>query len=80
MNTNIHKLTLDQSEIYQIEVPGILDKGWSIFGEDVINTIEWDNELAITKITVTVGQATLHGLLRRLYSMGLPLISVVYVS
>lgn len=80
MNTNIHKLTLDQSVIYQIEVPGILDIGWSIWGDDGINTIEWDNELAITKITVTVDQVTLHGLLRRLYSMGLPLISVVHAS
>jgi len=80
MSANIHKLTLDQSAIYQIKVPGILDDRWSIWGKDIINAIESDDNQMITTITVTVDQATLHGLLRRLYSIGLPLISVIYIS
>jgi len=80
MSANIHKLTLDQSAIYQIKVPGILDDRWSIWGKDIINAIESDDNQMITTITVTLDQATLHGLLRRLYSIGLPLISVIYIS
>jgi len=34
----------------------------------------------ITTLTGTVDQAALQGLLRRLYSLGLPLISVNYVE
>ena len=51
MSANIHKLTLDQSAIYQIKVPGILDDRWSIWGKDIINAIESDDNQMITTIT-----------------------------
>lgn len=35
-----------------------------------------DDGLPVTTLTVTVDQAALQGLLRRLYNLGLPLISV----
>jgi len=35
---------------------------------------------SVTTLTGLVNQAALHGLLRRLYSLGLPLISVNYVG
>ena len=34
----------------------------------------------VTTLTSALDQAALHGLLRRLYSLGLPLISVVWVG
>jgi hypothetical protein len=34
----------------------------------------------VTTLTCTVDQAALHGLLRRLYSLGLPLISVTWLK
>jgi hypothetical protein len=44
-------------------------------------TIESDGDgLPVTTLTGTVDQAALHGLLRRLYSLGLPLISVICVD
>lgn len=44
-------------------------------------TIDSDADgLPITTLTGTFDQAALHGLLRRLYSLGLPLISVVCVA
>ncbi len=46
-------------------------------------TITVDTEgdgLPITILTGTVDQAALQGLLRRLYSLGLPLISVICVE
>jgi hypothetical protein len=44
-------------------------------------TVESDvDDLPVTTLTGTVDQAALHGLLRRLYSLCLPLISVVCVD
>jgi hypothetical protein len=39
-----------------------------------------DNGQPITTLTLIVDQAALQGLLRRLYSLGLPLISVICVE
>jgi len=73
-----HKLTLDRPAIYQIKVPGALDGRWLGWDEELIIKVESnDNDLSATTITITVDQAALQGLLRRLYSLGLPLISVI---
>ena len=77
MNNIKHKLSLDRPAIYHIKVPGALDERWLGWDEDFIIKVESnDNELSTTTIIVTVDQAALQGLLRRLYSLGLPLISV----
>jgi len=77
MNNIKHKLSLDRPATYQIKVPGALDEGWLGWDEDFIIKVESDDDLSVTTITITVDQAALQGLLRRLYSLGLPLISVV---
>ena len=72
------KLSLDQSATYQIKVPGHLDESWSDWaGEMVIMTGSDEDGSPITTMTGTIDQAALLGLLRRLYSQGLPLISVI---
>ena len=71
------KLTLHRPATYQIKVPGHLDESWSERSGGMTVTIENDDDgLPITTLTSTVDQAALQGLLRRLYSLGLPLISV----
>ena len=71
------KLTLDRSATYQIKVPGLLDESWSDWDRKITITIDSDADgLPVTTLTGKVDQAALQGLLRRLYSMGLPLISV----
>ena len=81
MNNIKHKLTLDRPATYQIKVPGALDKRWVGWDEDLNITVESnDDDLSVTTIIVTVDQAALQGLLRRLYSLGLPLISVVWID
>lgn len=81
MNNIKQKLTLDRPAIYQIKVPGALAEGWLDRDEDLIVMVESDNDnLSVTTITVTVDQAALQGLLRRLYSLGLPLISVICIE
>ena len=72
-----HKLTLDRPATYQIKVPGHLDDSWSDWVEGMTITVESEGEdPPVTTLTGTMDQAALHGLLRRLYSLGLPLVSV----
>ena len=75
------KLSLDQLATYEIKVPGEFHDSW----------VDWEYELAVSMkveeehipITTLRGyfdQAALHGLLRRLYAMGLPLISIHWIE
>ena len=69
--------TLCQPTTYQIRVPGELDESWSHWVVGMTIAVESEGEdPPVTVLTGTVDQAALHGLLRRLYSLGLPLISV----
>jgi hypothetical protein len=71
------QITLDRPAIYQIRVPGHLPKSWVDWAEGMTMTVESEgDEPPSTTLTITVDQAALHGLLRQLYSLGLPLISV----
>lgn len=77
MNISTEKLTLDRPVKYQIKVPGIPDKSWSEWATSMTITVEnEDSDRPITSLTGKIDQAALQGLLRRLYSLGLPLISV----
>ena len=76
------KLTLDQPATYQITVPGHLDESWAEWAGGMTITVENgdDNPPSTTLTGVVADQAALQGLLRRLYSLGLPLISVNWVG
>ncbi len=75
------KLSLDRPATYQIKVPGELDESWSDWAGGMTITVESEGDGSpVTTLTGTVDQAALQGLLRRLYSRGLPLISVVCVA
>ena len=75
------KLTLDRPETYQIIVPGHLDASWTEWDGGVTVRIQGEYEgPSVTVLTGTVDQAALQSLLRRLYSLGLPLISVNWVE
>ncbi len=71
------KLTLDRPAPYQIKVPAHLDESWADWAGRMTITVENDADgLPVTILAGTLDQAALQGLLRRLYSLGLPLISV----
>lgn len=70
------KLTLDRPATYEVIVPGRLDESWSDWVEGMNMAYTCDEDSPVTTLTCTVDQAALQGLLRRLYAMGLPLISV----
>ena len=75
------KLTLDRPATYQIQVPGELDENWSDWVESMTIAVESEGEgPPVTTLTGTVDQAALHSVLRRLYSLGLPLISITCVE
>ena len=75
------KLSLNRPATYQITVPGELNERWFVLGGELTVTVESDNDgLSVTTLTGNFDQAALQGLLRRLYSLGLPLISVICVE
>jgi hypothetical protein len=75
------KLTLDRPATYQIQVPGELDESWSDWAGGMTITVESQGDaLPLTTLTSDVDQAALQGVLRRLYSLGLPLISAICVD
>ena len=77
MTKNKRKLTLDQPATYQIKLPGILEYRWSDWDQEIKIQVENDRDwLSFTILRVTVDQAALQSILRRLYSLGIPLISV----
>lgn len=70
------KLSLDNPATYQIKVPGHLDEGWLDWADGMAITVKNEDSLPVTTLTGTADQAALQSLLRRLYTLGLPLISV----
>ena len=75
------KLSLDRPATYQIKVPGELDESWSDWAGGMTIAVKSEGEgPPVTTLTGIVDQAALHSLLRRLYSLGLPLISVTCVD
>ena len=76
-----HIPTLHGQANYQIKVPGGPDLIWLDWVEEMTVVVERDDDgLPITILTGMLDQAALLGLLRHLYSLGLPLISVVCVT
>jgi hypothetical protein len=73
----LHPLTLDRPARYRIEVQGHLAgeyAGW--MGEATIEKV--DGESVVTAVVAQVtDQAELHGILQALYSLGLPLLSLL---
>ncbi|MCK4514154.1 MAG: hypothetical protein KAU31_02790 [Spirochaetaceae bacterium] len=75
MKTRGHKLALDDAVCYEIAVAGQIEADWSDWVSATI-AIRTEAGLPDTTITGTFDQAALQGILRRLYSLGFPLISV----
>ena len=73
--------TLDRPATYQIKVPGQLNAHWLERNGSVTIAVDSQSDgRAVTTLTGSVDQAALHGLLRRLYAVGLPIISVLCIE
>ena len=76
------KLTIDQSASYSIQVAGYLDESWSDrLGGLTIRVPNPDENTLVTTLSGTlIDQAALFGVLKALYDMRLPLLSVECVE
>ena len=72
--------TVDTSQptIYQIRVQGHLGPQWTDWFGGLTVTLEDNGETLLTG--PVIDQAALHGLLRRVRDLGIPLVSVVRVG
>jgi hypothetical protein len=60
--------------IYQIRIKGHLGRQWADWFEGLIITLEEDGDTILTG--PVIDQAALHGLLKKVRDLGLPLLSV----
>ena len=68
----------DESGLYEIRLKGHLDDRWSDWFGGLTITLEEDGDTLLTG--PVVDQAALHGLLKRVRDLGMPLLSVNFVS
>jgi len=75
------RLTLYRPATYEIRVPREISQRCADWVEGMTIKVEREGGgPPITTLTVTLDQAALQGLLRRLYSQGVPLISVICIE
>jgi hypothetical protein len=77
-NERNHKIDPNQPMIYQIRIKGQLDRKWIDWFGDVTITLEENGDTLLT--CQTVDQAALHGLLKKVRDLGMPLLSVNHVE
>jgi len=68
---------LDQPMVYQIRIEGHLGPRWTAWFGSLSITLEDDGETLLT--CLVVDQAALHGLLKKVRDLGMPLISAIRV-
>jgi hypothetical protein len=67
-----------QPTVYQIRIKGHLGRQWTDWFEGLTITLEDNGETLLTGLVVD--QATLHGLLRKVRDLGMPLISAIRIE
>ena len=77
-NKLIPKSDPDQPVIYEIRIKGHLGHQWTDWFGEVTFTLEDNGDTLITG--PVVDQAALHGLLKKVRDLGMPLVSVIQVQ
>ncbi len=72
------KKDLDHTVVYQIRIKGHLGPQWIGWFEGLTITLEEDGDTLLTG--PVVDQAALHGLLKKVRDLGMPLVSIVQVQ
>jgi len=73
-NKDNPKRDADQPMVYQIRIKGHLSSQWTDWFEGLDISLEEDGDTLLTG--PVVDQAALHGLLKRVRDLGMPLLSV----
>jgi len=68
------KTNSDQPVVYQIRIKGHLGREWADWFEGLTITLEENGDTLLTG--PVIDQAALHGLLKKVRDLGLPLVSV----
>jgi hypothetical protein len=68
----------DEPELYKIRIKGHLDDRWAAWFGGLTLTLEDNGDTLLTGSVVD--QAALHGLLRKVRDLGMPLISIIRVK
>ena len=68
----------NQPMVYQIRIKGHLGSQWTNWFEGLTITLEEDGDTLLTG--PVIDQAALHGLLKKVRDLGLPLVSVIQVQ
>ena len=73
-NEQKSKLDVDQPMVYQIRIKGYLGQQWVDWFEGLTITLEEDGNTLLTG--AVIDQAALHGILKKVRDLGMPLLSV----
>jgi hypothetical protein len=73
-NIGDQKTNPSEPMVYQIRIKGHLGREWTDWFEGLTITLEEDGNTLLTGLVVD--QAALHGLLKRVRDLGMPLVSV----
>jgi len=68
----------DQPLFYQIRLKGHLDREWTDWFGGLTITLEEDGDTLLTGLVID--QAVLHGLLKKVRDLGMPLVSVNQIN
>jgi hypothetical protein len=77
-NESVPKLVPGETMVYQIRVKSHLDSDWTDWFEGLTITLEEDGDTLLTG--PVVDQAALHGLLKKVRDLGMPLVSIFRVG
>jgi len=68
----------DEPGLYEIRIKGHLDNRWADWFDGLTITLEENGDTVLTG--PVIDQAALHGLLKKVRDLGLPLVSVIHVA
>jgi len=72
------QIDASQAMVYQIRIKGHLGSGWTDWFEGLTITLEDNGDTLLTG--AVVDQAALHGLLKKVRDVGMPLLSVICIE
>ncbi len=79
MSDELNPITdFDEPAVYQIRLKGHLGRQWADWFGGLTITLEEDGDTLLTG--PVVDQAALHGLLKKVRDLGMPLVSVIRVE